>query len=95
MCPFLLAGVYRSILIICGKFHKKYEAQVIFEAMKKSGVKPSAVTYGAYAAALAEGTAMGVSDLFPAAICRDDPSLRPGACFPHQLPARVPTVGAD
>lgn len=54
-------GVYRSILIICGKYHRRDQAKAVFESMKKSGVKPTAVTYGAYASALAEGRAVNGS----------------------------------
>jgi len=48
-------GIYRSVLILCGKFRKRREAQIVFETMKRFDVKPTAITYGAYASALAEG----------------------------------------
>jgi pentatricopeptide repeat protein len=49
-------GIYRCVLSICGRFNKKEEAKQIFDTMKKSGVKPTANTYGAYTNALADAS---------------------------------------
>ena len=46
-------GIYRCVLGICGRFGRPYAAGQIIETMKKTGVKPTAATYGAYTSALA------------------------------------------
>ena len=47
-------GIYRSVLSICGRWRKKEEASLIFDTMRRQGIKPSSLTYGAYTSALAE-----------------------------------------
>ena len=47
-------GIYRSVLSICGRWRKREEAMSIFETMRRNGVKPTAVTYGAYTSAMAD-----------------------------------------
>ena len=49
-------GIYRSVLSICGRWRKKEEATLIFETMRRNGIKPSSLTYGAYTSALAESS---------------------------------------
>jgi hypothetical protein len=50
----LTINAFAHLTMCCDQ---KYEAQLIFDTMKRAGVKPSAVTYGAYASALAEANA--------------------------------------
>ena len=49
-------GIFRSVLSICGRWRKKDVATLIFETMRKHGIKPSSLTYGAYTSALAESS---------------------------------------
>jgi pentatricopeptide repeat protein len=47
--------IFRSILIVCGRYRKRDEARAVFDVMQQCGVKPGSSTYGAYANALAAG----------------------------------------
>ena len=49
-------GIYRSVLSMCGRWRMKEEASLIFDTMRRNGIKPSSLTYGAYTAALAESS---------------------------------------
>jgi pentatricopeptide repeat protein len=41
----LYAAIYRCLLVVCGKFQRKEEAQSLFETMKKEGIKPTSGTH--------------------------------------------------
>jgi len=55
--------IYKSCLVVCGKFRRQDDAQRLFAEMKENGIHPSTSTYGAYTNALASSVNLTATPL--------------------------------